>query len=1112
MTTTAERLRSYWGERQIDRERLVTLAVRHWEVALYAALIGLALGLRLWGLAERAIHHDESLHMLYGWDIFKGKGYDHVPFMHGPFKYFGTALMFRLFGDTDFTARLLPALFGSALVGLPFFLRSYLGRAGALIAAALLAFSPTLFYLSRFNRDDILITAYTLAMVIVIWRYLKEQQERYLYLVPVLLMLGFVTMEVTFITTAIFLVYLEFQLATDLVDQLRASRPLAWWQVALAYVVFLPGGWLIAILWPLLKAQRERWSLTTLPPAGHLAIVIATFALPLFAAGIQKIPLLSLGDADIYEDPPGPEPLMQVSVLMFFLVSAYIGLLWNRRVWAIGAVMFYVPYFLLYTTFFTNGGDVWNPNGQFWSGEGGFWTGIWGSLDYWLSQQLVRRGSQPDYYYLMTLPVYEFLPLVFALGGALFYAFRGKLEQKLLSAAALLLVFMFSVMPESFPVLGQYHIQVSFLIAIGAVLLLSMDAFTKFLLFWTLSMLFGITVAGEKMPWLTVHVALPLAILAAKVLDDVLSAVVVRPAAVAAESRPAQGRREREQREEVKGPSTLERVLPLVYGAVLALAAAVLFQAFGPASGISIMPWLLSIVALGVVLWAGTMVSWRAAGQVAAVALFAALLVFTVRAGMMAAYDQGEPDGYPQEILIYAQGSPKVGLINDEIDRLARESGLGRDLKIIIDNSVNVWPWPWYLRDRPYELNNFDTDFSPPPGSVVLISNANQAKIQPFLDQYQDPIPYTHMWWFPEFYRGLETDDFLKDFFSGGLLSTWRGYFIDRIVPGATSTPDMLAYFPKGGFVPVIPPPPQVPGTAEALPEESLTVIGSAGSEAGQFSQPADLALDAQGNLYVVDTLNHRIQKFTSDGEVLTLGKAGTGEGQFANPRSAEYEVDDGPWGIAVDAEGNIYVADTWNHRIQKFSPDLEFILEWGAGDFFGPRDVAIDSEGNVLVADTGNKRVVKYTPEGQLIQVYGKAGDDAGDFIEPSGISVAPNGHIYVADFWNQRIQHFDATFEYIDEISVPSWGSQGITDRAYIAALPDGRVLATDPANGRILVFNPAGDEEAAWRLPSDTGTRPVGITVGALGAVYVSDGLTSQVVRLPLTALLATPAPAP
>ena len=1118
--TTTERLRSYMGDRQIDRDQLTSLAARYWYVAAFASLIAVALGLRLWGLGDRAIHHDESLHMFYAWELFQGSGYEHIPFMHGPFQFFGSALTFRLFGDSDFTARLLYAAFGAALVGMPFLLRSYIGRSGALIAAGLLAISPTLLYFSRFARNDIYIAVFTLATVIVIWRYLKEQKQSYLYALPVLLMLGFVTKEVTFITTAIFLIYLEFQLTSDLVDQLRASRSMRPVEVALTYVALVPTAWLIAIFWPLLEGPRKRWSLTTLPAAGHLAIIMGTFALPQFAAGVQKIPFLSLGDADVFNG-PDEGTVKVLAIVIFFAASAYIGLLWNWRVWAIGAVLFYIPFFLLYTTFFTNGGDIWNvytfftneggglwhTSGQFWRGEGGFWTGIWGSLDYWLSQQLVRRGSQPDYYYFITLPVYEFLPLVFATGGALYYAFRGKLEQKLLAAAALLLVVFFSVLPDSVWLIGDYRIHAAFLIAIGAVLVLSIDGFTKFLLFWMLSIFFGITVAGEKMPWLTVHLALPVALLAAKVLDDVLSSVGTAKAAASVEAPPERGRRGG--RKEAKG-LPFERLLPLGAGATLAVASAATFIAFGPSSATSILPWLLAAAALGAVVWAASSVSWQAAGQVAVVGLFAALLVFTVRAGATAAFDEGTPDSYPQELLIYAQGSPKLGLIREEIERLATESGLGDDLNVVIDNSVNVWPWPWYMRGRPYQLENFDGDFEPKPGSVVLISNANQPKIQPFVDQYQDPIPYKHMWWFPERYKGLDTNGFLGDAFTLDLLNTWRSYFIDRQLRDASESPDMLAYFPNElGFVIDVPVTPDVAGPADPLPAESLEIVGGAGEEAGQFSRPADLVLDAEGNLYVVDSLNHRIQKLARDGSVLTIGSEGADAEEFANPRSDDYQVDDGPWGIGVDADGNIYVADTWNHRIQKFGPDLEFIQEWGGG-LFGPRDLAIDSKGNLLVVDTGNHRIVAYTTDGQLVDEIGREGGGEGEFREPTSVSVAANGDIYVADFWNQRIQRFNADFGYLDEISVPTWGSRGVTDRAYIVALPDGRVLATDPANARIIVLAATGEEVASWSLPSPIGSRPVGITVNALGDVYISDGLTSQITRLPLATLLKPRAP--
>jgi DNA-binding beta-propeller fold protein YncE len=321
----------------------------------------------------------------------------------------------------------------------------------------------------------------------------------------------------------------------------------------------------------------------------------------------------------------------------------------------------------------------------------------------------------------------------------------------------------------------------------------------------------------------------------------------------------------------------------------------------------------------------------------------------------------------------------------------------------------------------------------------------------------------------------------------------------------------MLAYFPTE-FPIDVPPVPEPAGLADLIPAESLTIIGGPGTGSGQFSQPADVAVDAEGNLYVVDTLNHRVQKFTPEGGVTMFGEVGSDPGQFANPRSRDYEVDDGPWGIGIGADGNVYVADTWNHRVQKFGPDLEFDLEFGAGDLFGPRDIAIDPDGNVLVVDTGNKRIVKYTSDGVLVESFGTPGDGPAQFDEPSSISLAPNGDIYVADYWNQRIQHFNAEFQYVDQIEISSWGSQGITDRAYVAAADDNIVLATDPANGQILVFQRTADQEptweqlAAWRIPTDVGTtRPVGITVNAQGQVYISDSIASQVVRVPLTVLL-------
>ena len=1132
--TTAERLRTFWGERNTDRAGITAFALRYWYVVLIVAVVGLGAGMRLWDLGERAIHHDESIHIKFAWDI-KEQGltndagnatYTHDPVYHGPFQYFAIATSFRIFGDNDYTARLAPALFGIALVGLPFLLRRQLGILGTFIAGGLLAVSPVIVYVSRFAREDMYVVFFTMAMAVCMWRYISDRpddeedvpfpstsgelnsqasslfsyvgQNHNLWLIAIapLMALSFATKEITPITVAVFLVFTNVLVAWDLLDQIKSSRELRTADTVLIAAGLLLTGWLIAALWPLTEDTRKQYGLTKTPASVPLMLVFGTIAAPQLAAGIQVIGLGTIKDG--YMQEPG---LMKVTVYGLIFLTAAVGLMWNWRIWLTAGLLFYLPFVVLFTGFFTN--------------FPGFWTGIWGSTDYWLSQHSVERGNQPEYYYFMLTPVYEFLPLVFALGGTMYYAFRGRIEQKLLSASAVLLIFVLSIIPGDMELLalGKIHTYAAFLVAIGAVLLLPMERFTKFLIFWTLAILFALTWAGEKMPWLTVHIALPLSVLAAKVLSDVLS------------SFPAKAQEARTKAQEAANGTSPWVMLGAT--GLLALVAALIFQSYGPMSGPAVLAWLLSLGAAAIVFWMARQVSLQAAGQVAVVGLFGALLVFTVRASGHAAFDQGDVDGYPRELLIYAQGSPKLGVIADEIDRIAEESGLGYDLKIYIDNSGNIWPWPWYLRNyRNVEYTTYENVVLQ-PGSVALVGEANEGHIQPYLDQYQAPIPYEHMWWFlPGHYEGISQTQVLGDIFNGHYFSIWRDYFIDRTVPGAAQGTDLLAFFPKDFPTNVQPPDEVRPGTATGvpIPADALDRIAGHGMGEGEVNAPADLTVDGEGNVYVVDTLNHRIVKITADGEFSSVGEVGNGPGQFGDPFvEGQYENHDGPWGIAVDDDGNVYVADTWNHRIQKFTPDLEFELEWGAGDLFGPRDIAIDQDANVLVVDTGNKRIRKYDANGLLIADYGSQGDGPGQFDEPSSISVAPNGDVFVADYWNQRIQRFNASFEYIDEIGVPSWGSHGITDRAYIAALADGRILASDPANGRIVVFSSTGEEQASRRVAgAGAASRPIGITTNGAGLIYVADAAATggaavgpgdpagAIIAVSLDDVLAQPAP--
>jgi predicted membrane-bound mannosyltransferase/sugar lactone lactonase YvrE len=1036
---------------------------RYWEIALFALLIAVAAGLRFWDLGSRAFNHDESLHATYSWYLYMGRGYHHDPMMHGPFQFEFNALIFKLSsfvasapilsnwvhgGATDYTARVLAAIFGTGLVALPYFLRGHIGRLGALLAALFLAISPVLLFFSRFTRSDIYAAFWTLAIVVCIWRYLAERRPLYLYLLAGALAFSFATKEITFMTSALFLIYLDLLLAWEFLSQLRqrstpqsgpvagpaveggkktrkraqAPPPMGFGQMATTYVALVPVAWLIAITWPFTGRLRRRWALADeMPAVGDLLVILGTLAGAQFAAAVQILPFV--GDKGFYKDAGVDEDaLMKISVLFLIIAGAYFGLLWRVRTWLICAGVFYAIYVLLYTTFFTN--------------MGGFWSGIWGSLDYWLMQQGVQRGSQPRYYYLMILPMYEFLPVVFGLAGLVFFAIRRQL-------------------------------------------------FTSFLIFWVVGSMIAFGMAGEKMPWLTVHMAIPIIILAAKLLNDLFERVHI--------SLPIDWRR--------------PDALVLLAAAAGALAMIVLWAGFfsTPAAALALL-----IGALACFLLAR---AWRLKGllqaaRVSAALVGAALMILTVRAAQLAAYDEGR---WPNEMLSYADMSPDIPWVRDQLVVYGKQTGLGHDYPIIVDNDL-AWPFVWYLRD--FKKVQWASGSMPVPvkGSIVVLADPHQSWMDPYLDDYQPPVSIRHLWWFgdgPGHYDNVTFKSFFGSLFEGSTWSTWRNYFIYRQPPWGPPPNDSWVFFPKSaenaGTTAVEPAPP-IP-TVNA---QGQLVIGATGTGRGQFTQPTGLGVDASGNLYVADSRNNRVQKFDPEGKILTvLGPGGDKEATFNEP-----------WMVTVDKDGNIYVADTWSHRILKFDSSFSLVKEWGKpftaigerqpnpDELFGPRDIAIDADGNLLITDTGNKRVVKFTPDGQPLGTFGKAGTGPGEFNEPVGVAVAPNGDIYVADTWNRRVQRFDSKFNYISEFSVKGWSSTEVTAKPYLVVLGDGRVILSNPINARIEVYDQNGKAVAAWDLPALPGgekARPVGLALSGQEFLYVSDCVGNIVYRLPLASLV-------
>ena len=170
------------------------------ELLAYALLTIAALVVRLIALGDRPFHHDESQDAYFSWIFWTQGDYRYQPILHGPFRFYLTALAYAVFGDTDTTARLAPALMGTLMVPLPALLRDQLGRVAAFAAAVALAFGPTYLYFSRFAREDIYVACITLALIVAMFRFLDRPGPNLPAVIGGLLALSFATKETTFIS------------------------------------------------------------------------------------------------------------------------------------------------------------------------------------------------------------------------------------------------------------------------------------------------------------------------------------------------------------------------------------------------------------------------------------------------------------------------------------------------------------------------------------------------------------------------------------------------------------------------------------------------------------------------------------------------------------------------------------------------------------------------------------------------------------------------------------------------------------------------------------------------------------------------------------------------
>ncbi|MCK4801874.1 MAG: TIGR03663 family protein, partial [Anaerolineales bacterium] len=486
METSSNQNKNFW----LDTSALSNLKIS-WEMIIFGIILLLAVFSRFYDLGVRVISHDETSHVYYAWRLFRGMGYSHDPITHGPFQFHFLALVYFLLGDSDYTARI-PAAITSVLTIL--FLwkyRRYLGNWGTLAAALMFLISPFMLYYGRYARNEAFSALFGVITIWAILRYFETKSPRFLYWLTAATVLHFASKETAFIYTAQAMIFLGIvyiidmmknnwvkpiykkiflyalitaavligitviiQLLTPEIPEITTETT----SMPMSMMVIVP---LVLVLTLLLAAlycsiRGFTWSRLKSLPSFSMLLLLSTLVLPLITAWFARMAGLNPLDYSI----PGMLKTGAI-VLALTLIAVTIGLFWNPREWLINVAIFYIPFTILYTTVFTNGN--------------GFFTGLVGSLGYWLEQQAVERGSQPRYYYwLIQLPVYEYLPalgaLVTMVGTTIHRIFNRStnpdLEENSLPASE----------PKA-PVFGL-------------------------LVWWSLSSLIAYYIAGEKMPWL----------------------------------------------------------------------------------------------------------------------------------------------------------------------------------------------------------------------------------------------------------------------------------------------------------------------------------------------------------------------------------------------------------------------------------------------------------------------------------------------------------------------------------------------------------------------------------------------------------------------------------
>ncbi len=313
---------------------------------------------------------------------------------------------------------------------------------------------------------------------------------------------------------------------------------------------------------------------------------------------------------------------------------------------------------------------------------------------------------------------------------------------------------------------------------------------------------------------------------------------------------------------------------------------------------------------------------------------------------------------------------------------------------------------------------------------------------------------------------------------------------------------------------------------------------------------PAGVAVDTAGNLYIADTSNNRVRKVSTSGTITTVAGDGT-QGFSGDGGSATNASLDNPYGVAVDTAGNLYIADSYNHRVRKVSTSgtITTVAGDGSGDFGGdggpatnaslssPYGVAVDTAGNLYIADSGNDRVRKVSTSGTITTVAGNgtqgfSGDGGpatnASLHTPAGVAVDTAGNLYIADSYNHRVRKVSTSGTIT---TVAGDGTQGFAGDGGLATNADlsnpygvtvdtaGNLYIADIYNDRVRKVSTSGTittvaGNGAYGFSGDGGSatnaslyEPAGVAVDTAGNLYIADSYNHRVRKVSTSGTITT-----